>query len=222
MSQASRDYLHALWGFDAAVRRLDARDWRRATPCDRWDVGRLVHHNAMLCWATAEMVRGRPMAVPAGDAPDGVAVPKDGHVFRPTLFSSFDGAAFLADDPVAALGSWAERRDDTVAMLDEPGSLQLTTMSPWGHETVDAWLSFLFYDTTVHTWDLARSVQQPVVIDPALAARALDSLRSMGDHHDIRIPISLAPARTAGEDAPVVDRLIAYAGRDPEWRPADA
>jgi uncharacterized protein (TIGR03086 family) len=206
-----------LWGFDAVVRRLTAADWTRATPCERWDVGHLIFHNALLCWATAEMVRGRPMAVPQADAPDGTAAPAAGHVFRPDLITTFDGAAFLSGDGDAAGEAWRTRRDDVLGALDQPGVLDQATMSPWGQDTIDAWLGFLFYDTVVHTWDLARSADQPVVLDDGLVTRAYETLAATGESFDIRIPISLAAARDVPADGAPLERLIAFAGRDPAW-----
>jgi hypothetical protein len=39
--------------------------------------------------------------------------------------------------------------------------------------TIDHHFSIDFYDTVVHTWDLAKAEAQPVIIDRKLADRAL-------------------------------------------------
>ncbi len=217
MSSASRDFLNALWGFDATVRRLSDEDWSRLSPCDRWNVGRLVQHNALLCWSTVEMIEGRPMAVPQSEAPDGVPVPHPGYVFRPSLFADFPGRSFVGNDAGVAQLAWRTCRNQVIEAIDASDALLRKTMSPWGHETVDSWLGFLFYDTVVHTWDLATASSQEVVIDPELIEAAKQTLLKMSESHEIRSPISLAPERSVSEEATPLEQLIAFSGRDPHW-----
>jgi uncharacterized protein (TIGR03086 family) len=65
----------------------------------------------------------------------------------------------------------------------------------------------------VHTWDLVRATGVPIELDPQVAERGLDFMSgaltpdNRGD--------AFAPAVTLAEDAPVYDRLAAFAGRDP-------
>jgi uncharacterized protein (TIGR03086 family) len=140
-----------------------------------------------------------------------------GLVFRRDLFAGFDGTAFVSGDRKAAQDAWRARRDDLLAALARPDALNQPSMSPFGHESITAWLGFLFYDTVVHTWDLARATEQPVVLDDGLVTRAHETLAAADARYDLRVPMSLAPARSVPANASTLDRLIALAGRDPAW-----
>ncbi len=67
----------------------------------------------------------------------------------------------------------------------------------------------------VHTWDLARAIDYPGALDPGVAERALafmsaslaDENRDGAFHAEVSVPA----------DAPVHDRLAAFAGRSPGW-----
>lgn len=65
----------------------------------------------------------------------------------------------------------------------------------------------------VHTWDLARAIGQPTDFDPEVAQRGLDFMS--GALTSDNRGAAFAPAVTVSEDAPVYDRLVAFAGRDP-------
>jgi uncharacterized protein (TIGR03086 family) len=65
----------------------------------------------------------------------------------------------------------------------------------------------------VHTWDLVRATAQSIELDPEVAQRGLDFM-SGALTQDNRGE-AFAPAVEVPEDAPVYDRLVAWAGRDP-------
>lgn len=65
----------------------------------------------------------------------------------------------------------------------------------------------------VHTWDLVRATGQSTDLDPEVAQRGLDFM-SAALKPDNR-GAAFGPAVTLPEDAPVYDRLAAFAGRDP-------
>ena len=65
----------------------------------------------------------------------------------------------------------------------------------------------------VHTWDLARATGQSADLDPQVAQRGLDFM-SAALTRDNRGD-AFGPAVVLPEDAPVPDRLAAFAGRDP-------
>ena len=67
----------------------------------------------------------------------------------------------------------------------------------------------------IHTWDLARATGQTRPLEPQVAQRGLDFM-SAALTPDNRGEV-FGPARTVPEDAPVYDRLVAFAGRDPSW-----
>jgi uncharacterized protein (TIGR03086 family) len=115
-----------------------------------------------------------------------------------------EDADWSADPPVSGNGatefrsaaddlihSWHERGDSEVGQAD------LATA-----------------EFAVHTWDLARATGQTRSLDPAVAQRGLDFM-SAGLTPDNRAPV-FGPEVSVADDAPVYDRLAAYAGRDPQ------
>ena len=76
---------------------------------------------------------------------------------------------------------------------------------------------FYTSDIFMHSWDLARAGGQDARLDEDFAGELLggmaqmeDVLRSSGQYG--------APVAVAA-DAPVVDRLMGFIGRDPAWAP---
>jgi uncharacterized protein (TIGR03086 family) len=65
----------------------------------------------------------------------------------------------------------------------------------------------------IHTWDMARATGQSTRLDPEVAQRGF-AFMSVALTPDNRGD-AFAPAVTVPEDAPVYDRLVAFAGRDP-------
>jgi uncharacterized protein (TIGR03086 family) len=70
-------------------------------------------------------------------------------------------------------------------------------------------------ELAVHTWDLVRATAQSIELDPEVAQRGLDFM-SGALTQDNRGE-AFASAVEVPEDAPVYDRLVAWAGRDPRW-----
>jgi hypothetical protein len=84
---------------------------------------------------------------------------------------------------------WPERIRNLAWLLCPIESIQgwrHDRRQPWGHTTVDEFLGLVFYDPLVHTWGLARAVNQPVILDPALVERVLAVLKRPGDGRDLR------------------------------------
>lgn len=108
------------------------------------------------------------------------------------------------------------------AILEQPMAL------PWVQGTGADVLASYFSELTVHTWDLATATgQQPgwdeTVVEAALAARhflpaenrrALFEEISRGMGLD-QVAIPFAEQVPVPDDAPAIDRLVAWNGRDP-------
>jgi uncharacterized protein (TIGR03086 family) len=71
----------------------------------------------------------------------------------------------------------------------------------------------------VHGWDLARATGQPAPFTDEQAAAALDGLRGMLQPQYRGEGKTFGPEVAVGPDASTLDRLVAFAGRDPEWTP---
>jgi uncharacterized protein (TIGR03086 family) len=68
-------------------------------------------------------------------------------------------------------------------------------------------------ELAVHTWDLVRATGQSRELDPDVAQRGFDFMSSALTP-DNRGGV-FGPAVTVADDAPIYDRLVAFAGRDP-------
>lgn len=71
-------------------------------------------------------------------------------------------------------------------------------------------------EVVLHGWDLARATGQEFVLDDATATACLGFVESFDPAGP---PGLFGPAVPVPDDAPVMDRLVARAGRDPRWSP---
>jgi uncharacterized protein (TIGR03086 family) len=75
-------------------------------------------------------------------------------------------------------------------------------------------------EVVVHGWDIARAAGQPYCCEPELldaAQRFLVQVTSPGAPAGPDVPFG--PPRQLPGDAPLLDRVVALAGRDPGWSP---
>jgi uncharacterized protein (TIGR03086 family) len=75
-------------------------------------------------------------------------------------------------------------------------------------------------EIVLHGWDLAKATGQPFRVDPASAAAVLEFTEASArpdnaaGREDLFGPVVPVP-----DDAPVFDRALGFAGRDPAWSP---
>jgi uncharacterized protein (TIGR03086 family) len=75
-------------------------------------------------------------------------------------------------------------------------------------------------EIVLHSWDLARAIGQPYQQDPGLLETCLASLSAMYPPEDLeRRKGIFAPPVDVPANAPLVDRVVAFSGRDPSWNP---
>ncbi len=211
VSENSRAFVTALFGFDAVVQRVEPEQWDLPSPCEHWDAREVVNHNIVMAHMLLQMTKGSSAAVPTAGGEREVAAPHgEGYVLASHLFNR-ELRAGREEDPTDL---WNQHRDRLLHALDQPGAVDAVARSPWGHSTVDEFLGFAFYDPLVHTWDLATAVGQRLHLDPQLVDRALEMLEDPGEGRNLRQPISLADA-VATTAADATSRLIAATGRNP-------
>lgn len=162
--------------------------------------------------------------VPDWDAPTPVAQwrARDVVTHLTTWFPAFlavGGVELPAGDPADPVGSWARQATLVQELLDDPERAG----APFEHprvppqslaETVDGFYSA---DVFMHTWDLARASGADDALDEATCEQLLTGMESMADL--IRASGEFGVQQPVEADAPVQDRLIAFIGRDPHWRP---
>jgi uncharacterized protein (TIGR03086 family) len=121
----------------------------------------------------------------------------------------------------SAEGDWAAvlraDRDDLVEVWSDPQAWQGTTTMTSSELPASVVGTMTLCELVLHAWDLARGLGEPVGWDDALLAEVYESLaqltpigRQMG---------AFGPAVHVPTDAPLLDRVVALAGRDPLWTP---
>lgn len=109
------------------------------------------------------------------------------------------------------------------AVLDRPMAL------PWIEGSGGEILTSYFSELTVHTWDLATATGQRPDWDDTVVTAALDARRILpaenrrAMYEEIsaamgldEVPVPFAEAVQVGDDAPAIERLVAWNGRDPQ------
>jgi len=162
------------------------------TPCTEWPVSRLTRH--MVGWLKAYEALVATGEMPPGD-PDDVELRDPAGEFR------------AAADGLLAAWRSGEGPDGAYRMMGDspvPGTFLYPMM---------------IGEYVGHGWDLAKATGQPLTWSDDAATVALESMRAMVQ------PSMRGPGKFVGEEVEVADdaspleRLVAFAGRDPEWQP---
>ena len=170
--------------------------WDLPTPCAQWTVRRLLDH----------MVRENR----------GFATAANGE--------TSDLSAWIALVGPDRRAEYAESARQVVDAFGADGVLERAFWLPLIRDgvTVPArqGVSFHLLDYLVHSWDLAVSVgRSPAFGDDLVAAVHEIAVREVPDGPRRSRPgASFAPARPVPADAPALDRLLAFLGRDPGFR----
>lgn len=118
----------------------------------------------------------------------------------------------VEDDPVAA---WQHQVDGVGSLFAERGEESFTHPYAGTHRLDDAIDRFYTADVFMHSWDLARATGQVADLDEDFAAALLSGMRQMEDV--LRDSGQYGPPVAVAPDAPVVDQLMGFIGRDPAW-----
>lgn len=171
-----------------------------ATPCPEMDVRSMLSHLVGVLDRIAALGNDEdPFSVTETDAPDD------------------DWSNAWAQSGTHAADAW---RDDS--LLERPMAL------PWIQGSGAEVLTSFFSELTVHAWDLAAATgQQPhwdeAVVTAALEARQIlpaENRRAVFEEISAamgldEVAIPFAEAVPVQGDAPAIDRLVAWNGRDP-------
>jgi uncharacterized protein (TIGR03086 family) len=184
----------------AVIAGVSPDQFTAPTPCPEMDVRAMLSHLVGVLDRIAALGNGEdPFAVIETHAP------------------ADDWSAAWARSGTEAAAAW---RDD--AVLERPMAL------PWIQGSGADVLTSYFSELTVHTWDLATATgQQPrwddTVVTAALEARPIlpaENRRALFEEISAamgldEITIPFAEAVPVPGDAPAIDRLVAWNGRDP-------
>jgi uncharacterized protein (TIGR03086 family) len=121
-----------------------------------------------------------------------------------------------ADDPVAA---WHHHTDAVQALVAERGEESFTHPHIGPGRLASTVDRFYTSDVFMHSWDLARATGQEPRMDQDFAGQLLTGMQPI--EAMLRDSGQYGPAVPVPDDAPVVERLMGFVGRDPAWRPGD-
>ena len=158
-----------------------------STPCSEWTVRDLLNHlsgGATMFALSAEQ----------GSVPDDEVARLMGDT--------------LGDDYRGAVRTAAER---AVTAFEQPGVMEKTVTLPFGQMPAQVALDIAVFDVTTHAVDLARSTGQPAPEGDLLETALAIGQQMIGP--DMRRPGVFDAEVTVDSDAPVADRLLAFAGR---------
>lgn len=161
------------------------------TPCTEWTVRDLLNHVT----GGAEMFA---VAAEEGRVPDD----KLGELLA---------GDHLGDD---YRGAFRDACDRAMHAYEPPGTLEKVIVLPFGEMPAGVALNIAIFDVTTHAWDLARATGQSTELDPDVldAAWALAPMMLTDEYRAAGI---FGPVVEVDADAPLQDRLAAFAGRTP-------
>ncbi|GAA1826182.1 TIGR03086 family metal-binding protein [Actinomadura chokoriensis] len=175
------------------VMEIPAEKMDAPTPCPDWDVRGLVNH--LILWS------GRGEAA-AHRAP--VTGPGEDHDFT-------------------AEPGWAERFGEqartTAEAWQDPAAWEGSTSLTGNPDGMPAGFiaGILFVESVVHGWDLAAAIGRDPGMPPEVVRGAWEQVVPMAEMSrqygvfGAEVPVP--------EDAPLLDRVLGAAGRDPHWKP---
>jgi len=181
----------------ATLHRVTDDQLTRPTPCAAFDVAALVDHLALVVQRITSLGHGTP----------DYSVDHGGTVGWPMV----DITAYWDTEIARAAAAWTD-----------PESLTRMLTLPFATLPGVAVLTMYVSELTVHTWDLARATQQRPEWDPEVVEASIEFMREAlpadirGSVDDPVVPFG--PVIATADDAPGIDRLVAWCGRNPAWR----
>lgn len=184
------------------IGRVSTENAGRPTPCDDFAVRDVAAHLVH--------VLERLIALGVGDDP--FAVPE----------------VEAADDELAA--RWADAAHRLQAVWSDDAVLETPMSLPWLQGPGSQILLGFVSEVTVHTWDLAAGIGDEPAWDDRAVQVAIDgssglpaqgrmamfaAISEQMGFEEVQVPFKdVVPVP---DDAPLIDRLVAWNGRDPRW-----
>ena len=116
------------------------------------------------------------------------------------------------------MAAWQHHAGAVQDLIETRGDEDFTHPFAGTHRLADAVDRFYTADVFMHTWDLARATGQAPGLDEDFAARLLEGMQPIEEM--LRSSGQYGAAVAVPADAPAVDRLMGFIGRDPDWAPA--
>ncbi|WP_239143205.1 TIGR03086 family metal-binding protein [Actinoplanes philippinensis] len=182
----------------ALVDAIGDEQWKQPTPCAEWTLAELVEHMTRENRGFAAAVRGERMSAAGWDTPIGADLRAEHASSADEVIASFAGESALARTV------WLPAIRDGITLPAREA------------------LGFHLLDAVAHGWDVAAATGRPFdADDDTLAAVRAVAESDVPDGPRRRRPgATFAPAVAVPDDAPGLDRLLAFLGRDPGFRSA--
>ncbi len=165
------------------VSKVRPEQWSAPTPCTDWTVRQLVDHLIEMNRAFAALLADEPS--PPRPATD-----------------------HAEEDPAGAYGDSAATVE---AAFGQPGVLERSYQGSLGRATGAERLQIRLYDLLAHGWDLAQAIGQPAELPDDLAEQSIAFVRTQLTNQ--ARPGRFGPAQVVAEQAPAIERLVAFLGR---------
>lgn len=179
----------------SVVALVSTGDLARATPCGDWKLNDLLAH---------------------------MTVQHDG--FAAAAAGSGGDLSLWAVQPVGPdpIGAYAAAADRVVTAFAVDGVLErefaLPEISPLTTFPGSQAIRFHLVDYVVHGWDVARTIDVPLSLEPDVLDTGLQIAQSVPDGPErLRPGAAFAPGVATAAAAPILDRIVALLGRDPTW-----
>ena len=177
------------------VARVKDDELGKPTPCPAYTLGDLIEHVgglALVFTAAANKERNRLVeGASPGDAS------RLGEDWRARIPRDLGALARAWRQP----GAWDGMT--RIAAMDAPAAMVGLTVAD---------------ELVVHGWDVARATGQPYTVEPEVLDAAQSFLVQFASPDAPAGPeVAFGPSRELSGDAPLLDRVVALAGRDPGW-----
>ncbi len=178
----------AIDAVEPLVASAASADSHRSTPCKDFDLGALVAHLVGGIRGFADVGEGKLMR--------------------------FDADPDLNTEQVST--EYRTAADRLVAAFRQPGLVEQNFAMPWGDTTGAQLVGFELIELVVHGWDIGRSLGRTLAFEPDLVEATLFGARMWVDE-STRTPQLFGPEVPVPAEAPVLDRLVGFLGRQPDW-----
>jgi uncharacterized protein (TIGR03086 family) len=186
----------AAQAMSAVVQGVDPAQLDAPTPCPGYTVAALLDHIGLVATAFADAARKENLDTSGAGAPPGAASHLDPE-WKTKIPRDLDALAEAWRDPDAWTGM------TSAGSVEMPGEVA-------GIVAAD--------ELVVHAWDLARATGQDVATDRAALEAAMQMLGQFQEPGRVAEPgAAFGTVVDTADDAPLLDRVVAFSGRDPSW-----
>ena len=160
------------------------------TPCSEFNVKELANHMAGLAMGAERAANKQERVAPPDPMPD-----------------------LLGENPGAA---YAPMVDKAVAAWGQPGALEGNTEFGPGEMPAQMAGAITLMEIAVHGWDLAAATGQKYTMEPEVASAVHETVRQLANEESRQRGVFGQEVKVS-DNATEQDRLLGYAGRDPNW-----